>query len=64
MNEDNPAQYPLKAWIEGHYARDCGESREKCPYRHESPMALAWLRGWWHREQADIARNPGARVSE
>lgn len=64
MNENNRIQYPLKAWIEGNYARDCSEPREKCPYRHGSPMALAWLRGWRHREQVDAAKNPETKASD
>jgi hypothetical protein len=43
-------QYELKAWIEGGYARQCGQGSDKCPYEHFTPMALAWLRGWRYEE--------------
>jgi len=56
MVKESGIQYPLKAWIEGHYARDCNEPREKCPYEHGSSMALAWHRGWCNREQLDAMK--------
>lgn len=56
MVKESPMQYPLQAWIEGHYARDCGEPREKCPYAHGSTMALAWYGGWSNRDQLDAAK--------
>jgi hypothetical protein len=57
MVKESGMQYPLQAWIEGHYARDCGEPREKCPYEPGSTMALAWHRGWCNREQLDAAKD-------
>ena len=44
-------QYELKAWIEGCYARHCGQGSDKCRYRPGTAMALAWLKGWRHQEQ-------------
>jgi hypothetical protein len=44
MNER--LQYELKAWVEGCYARRCGQRCDICRYEHDSAMALAWLRGW------------------
>ncbi|KZC34598.1 MULTISPECIES: ribosome modulation factor [Rhodanobacter] len=64
MVKENGMRYPLQAWIEGHYARDCGESREKCPYEHGSAMALAWHRGWRSREQLDVAKGPEAEAGD
>lgn len=64
MVKGNGMQYPLQAWIEGHYARDCGEPREKCPYEHGSSMALAWHQGWRNREQLDAVKGPGAEASD
>jgi hypothetical protein len=48
MSED--IQYELKAWVEGCYARRCGQRSDKCPYEHGTAMARAWLRGWQDQE--------------
>jgi hypothetical protein len=64
MVKENGVQYPLQAWVEGHYARDCGEPREKCPYEPGSTMALAWHRGWCNREQVDSAKGPPAEAGD
>jgi hypothetical protein len=64
MVNESGMQYPLQAWIEGHYARDCGEPREKCPYEHGSTMALAWHRGWCNREQLDAAKGQEAEAGD
>ena len=48
MSED--VQYELKAWVEGCYARRCGQPSDKCPYEHDTAMARAWLRGWQDQE--------------
>jgi ribosome modulation factor len=57
-------QYELKAWIEGCYARRCGRRSDKCPYEHDTAMALAWLRGWRYQEdpssELEGAHRPGA----
>ena len=42
-------QYELKAWIEGCYARHCGQRSDKCPYERDTAMALAWIKGWRHQ---------------
>jgi hypothetical protein len=62
-------QYELKAWIEGCYARHCGQGRDKCRYRHGTAMARAWLKGWHYQEgsssrpksvdQPDVSQNLG-----
>jgi len=64
MVKENGVQYPLQAWVEGHYARDCGEPREKCPYEPGSTMALAWHRGWCNREQVEPAKGPAAEAGD
>jgi hypothetical protein len=64
MVKESGMQYPLQAWIEGHYARDCGEPREKCPYEPGSTMALAWHRGWCNREQLDAAKDPETEAGD
>jgi hypothetical protein len=64
MVKESGVQYPLQAWIEGHYARDCGEPREKCPYEPGSTMALAWHRGWCNREQLDAAKDPETEAGD
>jgi ribosome modulation factor len=64
MVKESAMQYPLQAWIEGHYARDCGEPREKCPYAHGSAMALAWYGGWSNRDQLDAAKDPAAETGD
>ena len=63
MTEGNRTPYPLEAWVKGHYARDCGKSQEECPYKQGTSMAIAWQRGWWHREQSETAKTSGARAS-
>lgn len=62
MVRESGMQYPLQAWIEGHYARECGEPREKCPYEHGSTMALAWHSGWCNREQLGATKGPEAEA--
>jgi hypothetical protein len=64
MVRESRMQYPLQAWIEGHYARDCGEPREKCPYEHGSTMALAWHSGWCNREQLGVTKGPEAEADD
>ncbi|KRE85880.1 hypothetical protein ASG75_10015 [Rhodanobacter sp. Soil772] len=64
MVKESGMQYPLQAWIEGHYARDCNEPLEKCPYEHGSTMALAWHRGWRNREQLDAAKDPEVEAGD
>jgi hypothetical protein len=44
-------RYPLKAWVEGHYARDTGKPLELNPYQGDDSMASAWAEGWASRSQ-------------
>lgn len=44
-------RYPLKAWVEGHYARDTGKPLELNPYEGDDRMASAWADGWTCRSQ-------------
>ncbi|KZC34862.1 MULTISPECIES: ribosome modulation factor [Rhodanobacter] len=64
MVKESGMQYPLQAWIEGHYARDCGEPQEKCPYPNDSAMALAWHGGWRSRGQLDAGKDPAAKLGD
>jgi hypothetical protein len=50
------AHYPLQAWIEGHYARDRGASREANPHQDEVAMAKAWSEGWIYRDRLSLPR--------
>lgn len=43
--------YPLRAWVEGHYACDCGLPQDANPYRNSADMAHAWNDGWLSRER-------------
>ena len=65
MSED--VQYELKAWVEGCYARRCGQPSDKCPYEHDTAMARAWLRGWHDQDESTSSlegpdRSDGAKV--
>jgi hypothetical protein len=51
-----PSDYPLQAWVEGHYARDCNAPQDVNPYRARSTMAEAWLEGWSHRDRVSSER--------
>jgi hypothetical protein len=64
MSDAPHLQYPLQAWIEGHYARDCNEPATKCPYENGSTMAVSWLKGWLCRDESNTARVPPQRTKD
>jgi hypothetical protein len=51
-------QYPLRAWVEGHYACDRGMPLNANPYHKDDEMAHAWTAGWHCREQMSRTDRP------
>jgi hypothetical protein len=53
--------YPLKAWIDGHYARDGHKPVTSCPYGDDTIMGKAWLAGWQVRDKVNAPATDGGR---